>query len=41
MTRKNWLHTPVIVGLLAAVTYLFIYGASLDPAQRLCQSKIA
>ena len=33
MTRKYWLHTPVIVGLLAAVTYLFIYGASLDPAQ--------
>jgi signal transduction histidine kinase len=33
MTRKNWLHTPIIVGLLAAVTYLFIYGASLDPAQ--------
>jgi len=33
MAHLNWLHTPVIMGLLATVTYLFIYGASLDPAQ--------
>lgn len=33
MTRRNWFHAPVIVGLLAAVTYLFIQGTSLDPAQ--------
>lgn len=33
MAHINWLHTPVIVGLLAAVTYLFVYGTSVDPAQ--------
>jgi len=33
MTRKNWLHAPIIAGLLAAVTYLFIHGTSLDPVQ--------
>lgn len=33
MTRKIWLHAPVIAALLAAVTYLFIRGISLDPSQ--------
>ena len=33
MTRKNWLHAPVIAGLLAAVTYLFVHGTSLNPVQ--------
>lgn len=33
MMRKTWLHAPVIAGLLAAVTYLFIRGISLDPSQ--------
>lgn len=35
MARKNWLHAPFIAGLLAAVTYLFIQGASPDPRQHL------